>query len=495
MRVLVTGGSGVVGASTVTALLQRGHVVTLLSRNADRDVRSWAHGVTPKEGDVSDPASIRDSAEGCDAVVHLVAIVAETPPEATFQRVNVEGTRNMVREAERAGVARFVYVSSLGADTGASPYHRSKRLAEEVTRGFAGDWIILRPGPVYGPGDEHISTLLKLVRTLPVIPQIGDGSQRFQPAWHEDIAEAIARSVDRDDLAGRTLELAGEETTSPAELLQLMQELTGRRPAVAPIPHLFATLGVKAAELVGIDMGFNESQLQMLTEGSVVPADRTNALTTVFAVTPTPLRAGLSRLTDVQPEQLPSEGVGSLRRKEYWADIRDPGMGADELFARVRARFGRLMPSVVDAVAEPGTEATIEPGATLTLALPVRGHVQVRVDELNLPDRHFTLVTLDGHPLAGAARFTVEPREEVVRFGVCVYDRPASLADFVAMRAFGDAVQSQTWLTLVENVVRECGGHADVRRSDEVLADSEARAVERWAEEIVLARRRDEAGV
>src|SRR5438045_6574635 len=111
MQVLVTGGTGVVGASTVSALLKRGHEVRLLSRNAERDARSWSSGVTPVEGDVAEPATIAGAAAGCDVVVHLVAIVDEAPPDVTFQRVNVQGTRNIVTEAERSGVRKIVYVS------------------------------------------------------------------------------------------------------------------------------------------------------------------------------------------------------------------------------------------------------------------------------------------------------------------------------------------------------------------------------------------------
>jgi NADH dehydrogenase len=118
MRILVTGGSGVVGVGTVTELLKRGHEVRLLARHAADDARQWSGGVTPIVGDVTDVGSIRGAAEGCDAVIHVVGIVEESPPAVTFRRVNVEGTANIVTEAERAGVRRFVFVSSLGAPEG-----------------------------------------------------------------------------------------------------------------------------------------------------------------------------------------------------------------------------------------------------------------------------------------------------------------------------------------------------------------------------------------
>ena len=202
MRILVTGGTGVVGTGTVTELLRRGHAVVLVSRHADDDARQWPAGVVARSSDVTDGARLRGTAEGCDAVLHMAGIVAEGPPDVTFATINVEGTKHILAEAERAGVKRFVFVSSLGAPRGESGYHRSKREAEAAVRSFRGAWTICRPGNVYGPGDEQISVLLRMVRgASPIIPKIGDGDQPFQPIWWEDAAYALADLVERDDLS------------------------------------------------------------------------------------------------------------------------------------------------------------------------------------------------------------------------------------------------------------------------------------------------------
>ena len=132
LSVLVTGGTGVVGEAAVTELVERGHKVRLLSRNASSDVKQWDSSVEAWPASVSEPERIAGSADGIDVVLHIAGIVAESPPEITFTSVNVEGTRNVIREAERARVGRLIYVSSLGADRGDSPYHRSKRAAEQV---------------------------------------------------------------------------------------------------------------------------------------------------------------------------------------------------------------------------------------------------------------------------------------------------------------------------------------------------------------------------
>jgi nucleoside-diphosphate-sugar epimerase len=494
MQVLVTGGTGVVGRSTVSALLARGHVVRLLSRHADRDARSWSSSVTPVTGDVADAYSIAGAADGCEVVVHLVAIVDETPPDVTFERVNVDGTRNIVREAERAGVRRIVYVSSLGCERGASPYHQSKRAAEEIVRGFDGERVILRPGAVYGPGDEHFSVLLKMVRTLPAVPLIGDGNQLVQPVWHEDAAQAIALAVERDDVSGGEYDIAGEELTSQRDLVDRFKRLTNRASIDLPVPEFLAQAGIRIAEFAGVDLGFGQSQFQMLVEGSALPPEANNALVRIFGISPTPLDTGLRLLADVQPEKLPNDGVGPLTRKRYWTDIIESRLDADRLLDYVRLNFASLAPAVMSPAAEPGTPSIVEEGVTLTLDLPLRGHAQVRV--VDVDERRFTLMTLDGHPLAGAVRIQTEALPNLVRFEVQVYDRAGSIPDLLLMRSLGGPLQDRAWTQLVENVVRASGGRAsDVRHSTETLSESEAAVVQRWAEELVLLRKQHDAGV
>jgi NADH dehydrogenase len=493
MKVLVTGGTGVVGRGAVTALLARGHTVRLFSRHAAEDVKQWEAGVEPWPGDIGERADVDGAAAGCDAVLHVVGIVDESPPDLTFDRINVEGTRLILREAERAGASKLVYVSSLGAPEGSSAYHRSKARGEALVRQFSGRWVIVRPGNVYGPGDEVISLLLKMVRTLPAIPVLGDGEQEFQPVWYEDVAEALAIAVERDDLAGRELDLAGVERTSMNDLVDRLKKVTGRDPARLPLPQGLAALGLRLADMVGIDTPVNESQLTMLREGNVIARDEDNALVSVFGVAPTRLDVGLERLADALPEQLPADGIGALERKRFWADIAGSRLGADELFARFRLRFAEIMPEGVGVGAEPGTPARpLAEGETLTLSLPLRGHCQVRVAELT--DNRLTLVTLAGHPLAGAVRFLAEQRADHVRFEVQTYDRAATLPDLVVMRTVGGRMQNATWSEVVERVVRESGGTAveEVQHDRATLDDERAERVNDWLRDLVLAQRAED---
>jgi len=258
------------------------------------------------------------------------------------------------------------------------------------------------------------------------------------------------------------------------------------------VPEMLASLAAKAVSMVGWKIAFNESELQMLSEGNTIREGRSNALTETLGITPTPLDDGLRQLAELQPEQLPSQGIGTLKRKRYWADIVDCAHSPEALFALFRTHFDDVTPVFVDAKAEPRSTDVISEGETLTLALPMRGHVQVRV--ASIEPRRVTLLTLEGHPLAGAVRFLCEPRGKAVRFQVEVYDRPANVIDFIAMRAIGDRLQDHTWSHVVEKMAQLSGGSAPAGVESESvgLDDQEAAAIERWVEELAVRRKRGE---
>ena len=488
MKVLVTGGTGVVGEGAIEALLERGHEVRLLTRHADADARRWPRGVEAREGDVASAASVRGAATGCDAIVHVAGIEEETPPDATFEKVNVLGTRHVVAEAERARVRRLVFVSSLGADSGRSDYHKSKRRAEQSVRGCARPWVILRPGGVYGPGDSNLSVILKMVRTLPAIPVIDGGDQRFQPIWFEDAGQALARAVEAPGLAGRVLEIAGPDVSTMNDLLDRLEALVGRKPRRVGIPGALASMTVHVATLLGFKLPLSQARLTMLEEEVVIPPARENALTSVLGVTPTPLDEGLKRLAGVIPEQLPSEGVGTMVSKRYWADIEGGFYRAGALRDVFRRNVAKAMP--FETRQDAGPLDNLKKNMTFSILLPLRGALAMRVEEIT-PDR-IVCATLEGHPLAGLLVFDFIERGRGVRFEVCTHARQADAADAVLMAAIGDLLQDVHWRTVVDNVVKLSGGRAPegVQMDVADLAGEEAARIEAWAEQLKLRRLR-----
>jgi NADH dehydrogenase len=350
----------------------------------------------------------------------------------------------------------------------------------------------VRPGNVYGTGDEQLSLVLKMVRSLPVIPVIAGGDRPFQPIWAGDAGEALALAAERTDLSKRVLEIAGPDQTTFDDVVERFAQITARDPLRLPVPVPLASLALRAANVLGVDVPVDAGQLTMLSEGNVVTAPEGNALATVFGIKGTPLDEGLRRLADTQPELLPEEGVGALTRKRFWADIAGSQLGPEALFRHFVSHFAECTPWHVDVGAEPGTPIIPELGTTLTLALPMRGNVQIRIVELE--PRRMTVVTVAGHPLAGAVRFLAEPRGELVRFEVQVYDRASNAVDWLVMNPIGARLQNATWRQTVEHVVQESRGTAvgGIQQEATKLDDEQAREVNEWLERLVVAQHRAE---
>jgi nucleoside-diphosphate-sugar epimerase len=491
LKVLITGATGVAGRATTTELLRRGHSLRLLSRNAEQDVRAWEGDIEAFPADVGDSAQLRGAASDCDAIIHIAGIVEESPPHATFERINVGGTANVLAEASRAGVDRVVMVSSLGADRGESEYHRSKLAAERLVEQFAGSWTIVRPGSVFGPGDEAISLLLRMVRVLPAVPVIERGDQQFQPLWHGDLAWALAECLERDDLDGRVLDLAGPERTTVNDLIDAFAELTGREPRRLPLPGLLAQFGTELAAALGVEGVVKPATVTMLLEGNLIPDGRPNGLTDVLGRDTLPIRTRLAELAESLPEQTPDEGVGKLERRRFHAEIVGATRTADEIFQRFCARLDDFV--AFDAEAEPGSDSRLEVGSTLTLELPPRGHAQVRVEEIG--DGVITLGTVEGHPLAGVVRFTIEElRSGAIGFTIDIAERPATRVDQLAMAVVGRSAQREAWTETVERVIRASGGEAPdgVQHEAWELDGAAAEKLEDWVIERINSRRRAE---
>ena len=218
---LVTGATGFLGRRVVQALQQAGHSpVRCLLHRSSSDGTASADGVQTAHGSVQDPASLAAAMDSVDAVVHLVGIIRERPPSATFAGVNHAGTRNVAEAAKAAGVKHIVYVSALGArDDARFPYARSKWLGEQEVIGSGVPFTILRPSILFGEGDEFFNTLAALVKMLPIVPVAGSGANRFQPIAADDVARCVSTAVLQESYYNRVVEMGGPYQYTYRELL------------------------------------------------------------------------------------------------------------------------------------------------------------------------------------------------------------------------------------------------------------------------------------
>lgn len=295
--VFLTGGTGFVGGHVARRLVERGHRLRALVRRSEDAERLAELGAELVEGDITRRESLGDSLDECDAVVHLVGIIREKPPKITFERVHVEGTRNVVEAAYRSGVRKFVHMSALGAKPEGTAYHRSKYEAERVVRDAPISHVIFRPSIIAGPGSEFVALITRLVRLAPIVPVIGSGEYRLQPIDVEDVATAFTLAVERDDLRDETYEIGGPHKLTYNRVVEIVAEELSIRRRRFHLPLGLVQPVVGLASGLGLPTPINSDELQMMLEENVVRSDR-NAIREVFQIDPTPFRTVLQRMQD-----------------------------------------------------------------------------------------------------------------------------------------------------------------------------------------------------
>jgi uncharacterized protein YbjT (DUF2867 family) len=230
--IVVTGSAGFVGRHVVRSLVAGGHRVRALVRDARG---AGAHADLDLEvatADVTDPGSLGEAMEGAETVVHLVAIIAGRP--SAFERVIAEGTANVLAAARAAGARRLVHMSALGVgeDTkGTVPYYRTKWRAEQAVLESGLSHSILRPSFVFGADGGALPRFARIARLAPVTPIIGAGTQRLQPIWVDDLAQAVTLAVRPG--APPLVELGGPDVVDWNGLWKALKEaLDTRRPSL-----------------------------------------------------------------------------------------------------------------------------------------------------------------------------------------------------------------------------------------------------------------------
>jgi nucleoside-diphosphate-sugar epimerase len=295
MKVLVTGGTGYVGAFTVKALLDAGHTPRLLVRNPDRLATTVgtlginASSLDVVEGDMTDAAAVRLAVKGMDAVIHCAAVVGalnRSNAEATVES-NVQGTRNVVSAALAEGCDPIVHTSSIAAlydprepvihaqlppaTRADSPYTKSKAICEEYVRELQADGkpiVIVYPGGVGGP---------------PAGKAFGDMAEGFIAMLRSGVVPLSGGSItviDVRDLAevmvavltpgrGPRRYMVGGELVDMHDIGRMMRATTGRRMPVLPLPGiLFRTIGRivdLARKIVPFDSIYTAEAMDLLT--------------------------------------------------------------------------------------------------------------------------------------------------------------------------------------------------------------------------------------
>lgn len=297
---VVFGGSGFIGRYLVQKLAQRGWRLRVAVRRPDSALFLKPLGdvgqIQPVAANLRDEASVKAALAGADAAVNLVGLLYERGKQS-FEAVHVEGAERVARLASASGLQRLIHLSAIGADP-QSPanYARSKAAGEAAVKAAFPAATILRPSIVIGPEDDFFNRFAAMARLAPALPLIGGGQTKFQPVYVGDLAEAMARCLERPASAGKIYEIGGPRIYSFRQLLELMLKEIGRRRLLLPLPFWAMQLPAAAMSLLPVPP-LTLDQLRLLRRDNVVGAGA----------------AGLADL-DLQPTAIETAIPGYLKR-------------------------------------------------------------------------------------------------------------------------------------------------------------------------------------
>jgi len=282
-------------------------LVRALVRGQSQAGKVQALGAQPVTGDVTDPASLAGAMKDVDTVIHLAAVNRDRGA-VTMERVNQQGTINVVDAAKLAGVKHIINVVGLGASP-SKPYPLAK------TQGVGVDAIIksgvpytiLEASVIFGAGDEFLNTLAGLARVPPFMIVPGDGQSKFQPIAASDVAACVVKSVTLPSVLNKRLQICGAEILTLEqiidEILKTMQ--LSRTKLKMPVPVLGIAVGLMDALLPRPPV--TPSLLAQLGVDNVATD---NATQKVFGVQPMSLRGNIGFVREMTLSKLVNRTLG-----------------------------------------------------------------------------------------------------------------------------------------------------------------------------------------
>jgi NADH dehydrogenase len=236
--------------------------------------------------------------QGAEAVISTMQFPnfpVETPRLGyTFEEFDARGNERLVAAAKAAGVRTYIYLSGAGAAPDGK-YHwlRAKWQGEEAVRRSGLRYTILRPSWVYGPEDRALNRFVTFARRLPFVPVVGDGQQRLQPVFIDDVVRVVVDSLEHPAAADQTFEIGGPEVLTMDEVLRTMLAVLGKRRPLVHIPAGLMRLVGRLMDLVPVaSRPLSADAVTFVTMDAL--ADTTALLRAFPDLRLTPLREGLA---------------------------------------------------------------------------------------------------------------------------------------------------------------------------------------------------------
>ncbi len=225
--ILITGATGYIGRHLVSRLVAQGERPRCLVRDTQRAASILpADKVEFVQGNTTQPDSLGAAMHGVDTVVHAAFLTADRKQSAGnhYQETNVQGTANVIKAAQDAGVKRIIEMSGLGTKPDKpGSYMQGRYLAEKMLKESGLDWTIIQPSVLFGKDAPFIKGLSNLIHTAPVVPLIGGGKIMFQPIYVEDVVTVVIKVLeDPARTTGKTYTIGGPEYYSFTQIIDAL---------------------------------------------------------------------------------------------------------------------------------------------------------------------------------------------------------------------------------------------------------------------------------
>ncbi|KAB1197624.1 MULTISPECIES: NAD(P)H-binding protein [Haloferax] len=278
MRVLVTGATGFVGRRLVPALLDAGHDVVALVRDASR--YTGPEEVEIVEGDLLDSATLAPAMDGVEAAYYLVHSMRSG---GDFESRDRLAARSFVEAADAAGVQRVVYLGGLGEERDRlSPHLRSRREVEHLLASGSFELTTLRAAIIVGAGSASFDMVQQLAKRLPVMVTPQWVETKCQPIAIDDVVAYLVGVLDHPETAGETYEIGGPDVLTYHEMLQRVGAHLGHSPRIVPVPVLTPRLSSYWIGLVtDVDTDVARPLIEGLKNPVVVTDDRIRDIVSV----------------------------------------------------------------------------------------------------------------------------------------------------------------------------------------------------------------------
>jgi NADH dehydrogenase len=284
--VCALGGAGFIGRHVVRELDLAGYRVKVLTRRRENAKHLiLLPNVQVAECDIMNDSALHDAVKGSDAIINLVGILHQSR-RTTFEAMHGDLPRRLVAICKDAGIRRLIQLSALHASSAApSIYLRSKAMGEAAIKASKLDWTVFRPSVVFGDGDNFLNLFATIAKLSPIIP-LAAPNARFQPIWVEDLARAIAASVNNPQTWQQCYDMCGPRVYSMKQLVAFAAKAVGANPRIIGLNSYLSYLQALLMELLPVPL-MSRDNLRSTEIDSV----STNPFPAIFGITPTPLEA------------------------------------------------------------------------------------------------------------------------------------------------------------------------------------------------------------